>query len=56
MIVGDVQVESSRARLSMITNEDGNILDDTIVTNFGDIFMVVNGAVNIQIWHILTNI
>ena len=46
MIVGDVQnLESSRARLSMITNEDGNILDDTIVTNFGDhIFMVVNGA------------
>ena len=46
MIVGDVQnLGASRARLSMITNEEGNILDDTIVTNFGDhIFMVVNGA------------
>jgi aminomethyltransferase len=31
--------------LSLITNENGGILDDTVITNAGDhIYMVVNGA------------
>lgn len=46
VVVGDVQaLEVGQARLSLITNEQGGIIDDCIVTKKADhIFMVVNGA------------
>lgn len=45
-MVGDIAglVEGSGC-LSLVTNEQGGILDDTVITNAGDyIYMVVNGA------------
>jgi len=48
-VVGDIQgLGSGEGRLSLITNDAGGILDDTIITNAGDyIYMVVNGACKI---------
>lgn len=38
-------IHQGEARLSVITNENGGIIDDTVITNAGDyIYMVVNGA------------
>lgn len=46
VVVGDIHaLEVNQARLSLICNENGGILDDCIVTRKEDhVFMVVNGA------------
>jgi aminomethyltransferase len=46
IVVGDIAgLNVGSACLSLITNETGGILDDTVITNAGDhIYMVVNGA------------
>lgn len=46
MVVGDIAgLAPDAGCLSLITNESGGILDDTVITNAGDhIYMVVNGA------------
>ncbi len=46
LIPGDVQeLAVGRSRYSMITNANGGIIDDLIVTNWGDkLFLVVNAA------------
>jgi len=45
-VVGDIKgLGAGEGRLSLLTNESGGILDDTVITNAGDyIYMVVNGA------------
>ena len=45
-MVGDIgNLKESEGCLSLITNEQGGILDDTVITNAGNyIYMVVNGA------------
>lgn len=38
-------IPNGRASLSLILNEKGGVIDDTVITNLGDhIYMVVNGA------------
>jgi len=46
IVVGDIAgLEEGSGCLSLVTNEQGGILDDTVITNAGDhIYMVVNGA------------
>lgn len=46
IVVGDIAgLKENHACLSLVTNEQGGILDDTVITNAGDhIYMVVNGA------------
>jgi aminomethyltransferase len=46
MVVGDIAgLKPGEARLSLIMNEKGTIVDDTVITNAGEfIYMVVNGA------------
>mmetsp|Transcript_21958 Transcript_21958/g.26753 ORF Transcript_21958/g.26753 Transcript_21958/m.26753 type:complete len:422 (+) Transcript_21958:114-1379(+) len=46
LVVGDIQaLEEGHSQLSVITNENGGIIDDTIITKEADhIAMVVNGA------------
>lgn len=46
MTVGDIGgLKDTEAKLSLIMNEAGGIVDDTVITNAGDhIYMVVNGA------------
>jgi aminomethyltransferase len=46
MVVGDIaSLKTGEAKLSLIMNEQGTIVDDTVITNAGDyIYMVVNGA------------
>jgi len=46
MCVGDIlSLKPGEAKLSLIMNEKGTIVDDTVITNAGDhIYMVVNGA------------
>lgn len=46
LVVADLQLlEENQATLSLLTNEDGGIIDDCIITNKPDhIFIVVNGA------------
>ena len=46
IVVGDIKGLSSGAgTLSLITNEKGGIIDDTVITKYDDyIYMVVNGA------------
>lgn len=45
-MVGDIAgLTQGLACLSLVTNETGGILDDTVITNAGDfVYMVVNGA------------
>lgn len=45
-MVGDIGgLAPGSGLLSLVTNETGGILDDTVITNAGDyIYMVVNGA------------
>lgn len=45
-MVGDIQgLGDGQGLLSLITNENGGIIDDTVITNAGDyVYMVVNGA------------
>lgn len=46
LVVGEIaELAEGHSRLSMLTNENGGIMDDTVISNAGDhIFMVVNGA------------
>jgi len=46
VVVGDIKgLATGTGLLSLITNADGGIIDDTVITNAGDhIYMVVNGA------------
>eukprot|EP00542_Grammatophora_oceanica_P010382 CAMPEP_0194030132 /NCGR_PEP_ID=MMETSP0009_2-20130614/3725_1 /TAXON_ID=210454 /ORGANISM="Grammatophora oceanica, Strain CCMP 410" /LENGTH=411 /DNA_ID=CAMNT_0038670023 /DNA_START=45 /DNA_END=1280 /DNA_ORIENTATION=- len=46
IVVGDIAgLGEGEGRLSLVTNEKGGILDDTVITNAGDhVYMVVNGA------------
>jgi len=46
LVVGDVAgLGVGEARLSLLTNKEGGIIDDTIITNAGDYtYMIVNGA------------
>mmetsp|Transcript_5712 Transcript_5712/g.6261 ORF Transcript_5712/g.6261 Transcript_5712/m.6261 type:complete len:424 (-) Transcript_5712:33-1304(-) len=46
VVVGDIAgLKPGQSCLSLITNEKGGIIDDTVITNAGDyIYMVVNGA------------
>lgn len=46
LVPGDIQsLGSGQSRYTMITNETGGIIDDLIVTNWGDkLFIVVNAA------------
>lgn len=50
MVVGDIQsLKPGDAKLSLIMNEKGTIVDDTVITNAGDhIYMVVNGACKVE--------
>ena len=46
-VVGDIQgLNAGEAKLSLITNQSGGIIDDTIISNASEdyTFMVVNGA------------
>jgi aminomethyltransferase len=46
IVVGDIAgLAVGTGCLSLVTNENGGIIDDTVITNAGDfIYMVVNGA------------
>ena len=46
VVVGDIKsLKKGEAKLSLIMNPTGGIVDDTVITNGGDhIYMVVNGA------------
>ena len=46
VVVGDIQgLGEGQGLLSLITNDNGGIMDDTVITNAGDyVYMVVNGA------------
>lgn len=46
IVVGDIKgLSTGSGCLSLVTNENGGIIDDTVITNAGDfIYMVVNGA------------
>ncbi|KAL7523236.1 hypothetical protein ACHAWF_000432 [Thalassiosira exigua] len=46
VVVGDIAgLGEGTGCLSLITNESGGIIDDTVITNAGDhVYMVVNGA------------
>jgi len=46
LVVGDIAgLKPDSGCLSLVTNERGGIIDDTVITNAGDfIYMVVNGA------------
>jgi aminomethyltransferase len=46
VVVGDIGgLAAGHGCLSLVTNEQGGILDDTVITNVGDyVYMVVNGA------------
>ena len=46
IVVGDIAgLSDGSGCLSLVTNEKGGIIDDTVITNAGDhIYMVVNGA------------
>jgi aminomethyltransferase len=46
VVVGDISgLDVGSGCLSLVTNESGGIIDDTVITNAGDyVYMVVNGA------------
>jgi aminomethyltransferase len=46
IVVGDIKgLAPGSGCLSLVTNEKGGIIDDTVITNAGDfVYMVVNGA------------
>jgi aminomethyltransferase len=47
VLVGDIAcLKEGESKLSLITNADGGIIDDTVLGNAGDgkVYMVVNGA------------
>jgi aminomethyltransferase len=49
IVVGDIKgLGPGSACLSLVTNESGGIIDDTVITNAGNcIYMVVNGATKV---------
>ena len=49
--MGDIAgLKAGEGRLSLIMNEAGGIVDDTVISNAGDhIYMVVNGACKVSI-------
>jgi aminomethyltransferase len=49
LVVGDIAgLAPNHGLLSLVTNENGGIIDDTVITNAGDyVYMVVNGATKI---------
>jgi len=50
MVVGDIaSLKVGEAKLSLVMNEQGTIMDDTVITNAGDhLYMVVNGACKVS--------
>lgn len=46
VVVGDIQgLDANSGCLSLVTNDNGGIIDDTVITKYQDyIYMVVNGA------------
>ena len=50
MVVGDIaSLKEGEAKLSLVMNEQGTIMDDTVITNAGDhLYMVVNGACKVR--------
>lgn len=52
MVVGDIaSLKEGEAKLSLIMNENGGIVDDTVIANEGSyIYMVVNGACKVDIF------
>lgn len=46
LVVGDIAgLAPNHGLLSLVTNDKGGIIDDTVITNAGDyVYMVVNGA------------
>jgi aminomethyltransferase len=50
MAVGDIGgLKQGAGCLSLVTNEKGGIIDDTVITNAGEyIYMVVNGATKVD--------
>ena len=50
MVVGDIaSLGVGEAKLSLIMNEDGGIVDDTVISNAGDyVYMVVNGGCKVR--------
>ena len=50
MVVGDIAaLKEGQAKLSLIMNETGGIVDDTVISNAGDfIYMVVNGGCKVS--------
>ena len=50
MVVGDIaSLKYGESKLSLIMNEEGGIVDDTVITNSGDyIYMVVNGGCKVN--------
>ena len=50
IVVGDIEsLKPGQTKLSLIMNESGGIVDDTVITNAGDhIYMVVNGACKVS--------
>jgi len=54
MVVGDIEgLQPGQTKLSLIMNESGGIVDDTVITNAGDhIYMVVNGACKVSYMNI----
>ena len=51
MVVGDIaSLKYGESKLSLIMNEEGGIVDDTVITNSGDyIYMVVNGGCKVNL-------
>lgn len=56
MTVCDVKsLKVGEAKLSLVMNEQGTIMDDTVITNAGDhLYMVVNGACKVRASSFLT--
>jgi glycine cleavage system aminomethyltransferase T len=54
MTVCDVKsLKVGEAKLSLVMNEKGTIMDDTVITNAGDhLYMVVNGACKVRLFRI----
>lgn len=50
MVVGDIaSLKEGEAKLSLVMNEQGTIMDDTVICNAGDhLYMVVNGACKVR--------
>ncbi len=50
MVVGDIaSLKVGEAKLSLVMNEQGTIMDDTVICNAGDhLYMVVNGACKVS--------